>query len=142
MPLSKNRERFEELIKSWITIEEENIDAAADLMGQSKNPMVSAIIDLLKRDSEKHKHILKTIQQSLEHTVTFTTDDMKIVDTFITKHASIEKNAVETAEQALAMSSLPIPRLLLSSLLEDEKKHDAYMEELTVLKHDMTRGTQ
>jgi len=142
MTLPKNRQRFEELLTRWIGIEEKTIETADDLMGQSKNPMLKAIIDLLKRDSEKHKHTLEAIQHSLDHAVTFTTDDMRVVDTFIEKHALIEKNAVETARQALEMSSLPIPRFLLENLLIDEKKHDAYMDELNELKLQMAKTTQ
>ncbi len=142
MTLPQNRQSFEELMKKWIVIEDNTINTADDLMSKSKNPMLKAIIDLLKRDSEKHKHTLEAIQYSLNHTVTFNSDDMNILDSFIEKHALMEKNAVETAEQALEMSSLPIPRFLLENLLNDEKKHDAYIEELTALKYQMTRSTQ
>ena len=131
MSLPENRKKFEELIKNWIMLEENTITTASDLMGQSDNPMVKTMIDLVKLDSEKHKRILETIRLSLNSAVTFTTDDLKIVDSFIEKHAAMEKNAVSTAEQALAMGSLPLPKLLLSHLLEDEKSHDSYMEELT-----------
>ena len=142
MTLPANRKRFEKLLEDWLVIEDKTIEMASDLMGKTENPMVSAIIDLLKRDSEKHKHILKAIQHNLDHAVTFTNDDMKIVDTFITNNAALEKNAFETAQQVLEMSSLPIPRFLLETLLDDAKKHDEYMEELTELKMRMTRGTQ
>jgi hypothetical protein len=141
MTTPENRKQFQELIQKWIGIEDKTISVASDLMSQSSNPVLKTIIDLLKRDSEKHKNVLETINQSLEHTVSFSTDDMKIIDTFVTRHAEIEKNAVETAEQALKMSSLPIPRFLLENLLIDEKKHDAYMEELNELKLYMAKGT-
>ena len=141
MTLPENRKHFEELIHRWIGIEENTIDTANDLMGQSKNPMLKTIIDLLRRDSEKHKNVLETILYSLDHTVTFDTDDMKIIDTFVSKHIELEKTAVETAEQALEMSSLPIPRFLLENLLADEKKHDAYVEELNELKGYMAKDT-
>jgi bacterioferritin (cytochrome b1) len=141
MTLPKNRSNFEELIKKWIILEENTIDSASDLINQSKNPIVKNIIDLIKLDSEKHKHILESIRLSLDHTVTFSTDDLKVVDSFVEKHASLEKNAVETAEQAIEMSSLPIPRFLLEQLLADEKKHDSYMEELNELKAYIAKDT-
>lgn len=141
MTLPKNRSNFEELIKKWIILEENTIDSASDLINQSKNPIVKNIIDLIKLDSEKHKHILESIRLSLDHTVTFSTDDLKVVDSFVEKHASLEKNAVETAEQAIEMSSLPIPRFLLEQLLVDEKKHDSYMEELNELKAYIAKDT-
>jgi len=141
MTLPKNRSNFEELIKKWIILEENTIDSASDLINQSKNPIVKNIIDLIKLDSEKHKHILESIRLSLDHTVTFSTDDLIVVDSFVEKHASLEKNAIETAEQAIEMSSLPIPRFLLEQLLVDEKKHDSYMEELNELKTNIAKDT-
>jgi rubrerythrin len=141
MAIPENRKKFEELIKKWIVIEEETIDSANDLINQSKNPVVKTIIDLVKLDSEKHRHILETIRLSLDHTVSFSTDDLKIVDSFVDKHVAMEKTAVETAEQALEMSSLPIPRFLLEHLLADEKKHDAYIDELNELKAYMAKDT-
>jgi hypothetical protein len=141
MTLSRNRAQFEELIKRWIVLENETIDSANDLMNQSNNPYVRTIIDLVRLDSEKHKHILETIRLSLDHTVVFSPDDLKVVDTFINKHASLEKTAVDTAEQALGMGSLPIPKFLLEHLLVDEKKHDNYMSELNGLKAYMAADT-
>ena len=141
MTLPANRKKFEELIQNWIVLEENTITTATDLMSQSSNPMLKTMIDLVKMDSEKHKRILETIRLSLNSAYAFSTDDLKVVDTFIEKHAEMEKNAVKTAEQALEMGSLPLPKLLLSHLLEDEKSHDTYMEELTKIKAHMAKDT-
>jgi len=139
--MSKNRENFETLIKRWITLEDSTIEASTDFIESSDNPMVKAIIDLVKLDSEKHKRILEAIRLSLNSTVTFSTDDLNVVGSFIEKHAAMEKNAVETAEQAVEMSSLPIPKFLLEQLLQDEKNHDAYMRELNEIKRYMAKDT-
>ncbi|MEW6600652.1 MAG: hypothetical protein AB1499_06755 [Nitrospirota bacterium] len=141
MTLPENRKKFDDLVSRWIILEEKTIDEARKLTNDSNNPMVKAVIDMLRMDSEKHRHILKTIQKSVHSTVTFTTDDLKVVGTLIDKHMTLEKNAIETAEQALEMSSLPIPKLLLSHLLEDEKSHDSYVSELNDIKAYMAKGT-
>lgn len=141
MTTPANRKKFEELIKNWIVMEDSTIDSADDLISQSKNPLLKTMIEMVKMDSQKHRRILEAIRLSLDSAVTFTTDDLKVIDSFVDKHALIEKNAIETAEQALEMSSLPIPRLLLEHLLEDEKKHDAYMDELNEIKLYMAKGT-
>jgi len=141
MTLPENRKKFDELVNRWIVLEESTINEANKLTGGSKNPMVRAIIDILRMDSEKHRHILQTIQSSIHSTVTFSTDDLKVVSDLVDKHLTLEKNAIETAEQALEMSSLPIPRLLLSHLLQDEKSHDAYVSELNDIKGYMAKDT-
>lgn len=141
MTLPENRKKFEELIKKWIVMEDSTISSADELIGQSKNPYLKTMIEMVKMDSEKHRRILETIRLSLDSTVVFTTDDMKVIDSFVEKHALLEKNAIETAEQALEMGSLPIPRMLLEQMLVDEKKHDAYMDELNELKTYMAKTT-
>ena len=141
MTLPENRKKFEELINNWIVIEDSAINSADELISQSKNPFLKTMIEMVKMDSEKHKRILETLRLSLNSTVVFTTDDLKVIDSFVEKHAMIEKNSVTTAEQALEMSSLPIPRMLLEQLLSDEKKHDAYMDELNELKGYMAKDT-
>ena len=141
MTLPENRKRFEKLIKDWIVLEDDTINNANDLIDSSKNPLLKAVIQMIKMDSEKHRHILGVIKNSIEHAHIFTTDDLKVVDTFLEKHIMYEKDAIETAEQAVEMSSLPIPKMLLSHLLKDDKGHDAYMEELNELKGFMAKDT-
>jgi rubrerythrin len=141
MTTSANRKNFHDLIDRWVGIEEKAIDTATDLMNKSRNPMLKSIIELIKMDSEKHKRILETILLNLDSTVTFSTDDLKVVDSLVEKHAVMEKHAVETAEQALEMSSLPIPRFLMEHLLQDERNHDAYVQELNELKAYMAKDT-
>ncbi len=138
---SQEREEFKTLIQRWITIEDNTINMADDLIKQAKNPMVQILIDLLKRDSVKHKHILEGIRLHIESTITFDQDDMKIIDSFIERHSIIEKTAVETAENAVNKTKLPIPRMLLKYLLEDERKHDLFMDELNRIKSSAMIGT-
>ncbi len=141
MTLPENRKKFEELINNWIVIEDSAISSADELISQSKNPFLKTMIEMVKMDSQKHKRILETLRLSLNSTVVFSPDDLKIIDSFVEKHAIIEKNSVTTAEQALDMSSLPIPRMLLKQLLSDEKRHDAYIDELNELKGYMAKDT-
>ena len=142
MSLPENRKNFDNLLQKWLVIEDNSINMSSDLINQSKNPLVKTMIELIKIDSEKHKHILEAIRLSLHSTVVFSQDDMQLVDSFIEKHEAVEKNAISTAEQALETASLPIPKLLLTHLLEDEKSHDIYTEQLTDLKAYMAKHTQ
>ncbi len=141
MTLPENRKKFEELINNWIVIEDSAISSADELISQSRNPFLKTMIEMVKMDSQKHKRILETLRLSLNSTVVFSPDDLKIIDSFVEKHSLIEKNSVTTAEQALDMSSLPIPRMLLKQLLSDEKRHDAYIDELNELKGYMAKDT-
>ncbi|GAB4537920.1 MAG: hypothetical protein Fur0020_06710 [Thermodesulfovibrionia bacterium] len=142
MILPENRKRFIELLQKWIVLEGNTIDSANRLLSMTSNPFVKGIIELIRIDSEKHRLILETIRLSLDSTVTFTHEDMEVVNTFIERHDSMEKGTIDIAEQIIGMVTLPIPRLLMTHLLEDEKSHDRYIEELTRLKLDMAKATQ
>lgn len=142
MILPENRKRFVELLQKWIVLETNTIDSAESLLKIAKNPYVKALIELIKIDSEKHRQILETIRLSLDSTVTFTHDDMDVINTFIERHDSMEKGTINVAEQIIEMVMLPIPKLLMTHLLEDEKSHDKYIEEVTRLKLDMAKATQ
>ncbi len=134
---AESSEKFANLIKRWITVEENAISSTKELLGETDNPVLKTFIDLMKRDSEKHKDILEVIQQHLTTSYTFTTDDMSVINSFITKHDKIEKNAVELAEETVAACKLPLPKMLLKYLLDDEKKHDLLIDELNKVKVDM-----
>lgn len=136
-----NRKSFEELINKWILIEDKSIDNTNDVMSKSDNPIVKSMINLIKMDSEKHKCILETIRLSLNSTVEFNIDDLMVVDSLVEKHSQLEEHEVATAEQAVQMSSLPIPKFLLEHLLQDERSHDAYVQELDELKVYMAKST-
>ncbi len=103
-------------------------------MGKVENPILTCVIDTIKRDSEKHQEILELVLEGMEGTVTLTPDDMIILSTFIEKHTQIEKDAVSIAEQTLKKVRTPIARFLLEYLNEDEKKHDLIMDHLDRLK--------
>lgn len=140
--MSENRENFKKLIQRWIVIEDNTIDATTQLISQTKNPFVRILIELIKLDSEKHKHILETIRLSSESAVVFTPADMVLIDNFIEKHDAAEATAIETAKQAVELASSPIPKLLLTHLLEDEKTHDVFLDEIQKLKVYMAKQTQ
>ncbi|MBI4688602.1 MAG: hypothetical protein HY756_12660 [Nitrospirae bacterium] len=141
MSVSENRKKFSELIQRWIIIEDNTIEVADDLIKRANNPVVKTFIEIIKLDSEKHKRILESIRLSLDSTVVLSRDDLQVLDTFIERHKDVEKNAIATAEQALEMASLPIPKMLLSHLLEDEKSHDTYTNDLANLKIYMAKST-
>jgi len=133
---------FNNLLNRWITIENNTIEMANDLMGKTDNPYLKTLIGVLKADSEKHKTLLETIRLCTESTICFSQDDLYVLSSFIEKHDAIEKNAIETANQACNMAYSPIPKLLLSHLIQDEKSHEVYMRDLNQLKLDMSKTTQ
>ncbi len=131
---AETSEEFHKLIKKWISIEKATITLSGRLLEKSENPILSCIIDAIRRDSEKHQEVLKLITESLEGTTYFTHEDMSVLTEFIEKHATIEQDAVNIAAQTLDKVRTPFAKFLLEYLYEDEKKHDLIMDNLTKLK--------
>ncbi len=131
---AESNEDFLNLLKKWRGIERSTINMTDKTMMKIDNPLILALMDTIKRDSEKHKEILGLIIDGLEGTTVITHEDMGALTHFIEKHAEIEKNSVEIAEQALSKVRTALPKFLLTYLLTDEKKHDMIMDGLAELK--------
>ena len=131
---AETNEAFLKRLKKWIGIERATIKMAQPLLDKAENPILSCIIDTIKKDSEKHKLVLEMILEGMEGTVVLTHEDMGIMSEFIDKHSQIEKDAVDIAEQTLEAVRTPIAKFLLEYLLADEKKHDLIMDNLAKLK--------
>ena len=138
---AESNEDFLKLIKKWVGIEEATLLMIKGYEGKISNPVVDVLIDTIKTDSEKHKKILNMVIQGLEGTLVLSPDDMAQLSEFIKKHSKIEQDSVDIAEQALKKVSTPITKLLMTYLLEDEKKHDMIMDGLDELKATAMRAT-
>jgi len=137
-----NKETFINLINKWITIENNSIEMANNLTEKTNNPYLKALLGVVKSDSEKHKSILETIKQCTESPIYFSQDDLYVLSSFIERHDTIEKKVLETAKQALDMAYSPVPKVLLSHIIQDEKSHESYTDDLEQLKIAMTKQTQ
>ena len=131
---AESSEEFRNLIKKWIAIEDGTIEFSGRLLEKSKNPIISCVIDTIRRDSQKHREVLELIVESLEGTTLFTHEDLSIVTEFIDKHAKVEQEAVDIAALVLGKVRTPFVKFLLEYLHEDEKKHDLIMDNLTKLR--------
>ena len=131
---AESNENFLNLLKKWRGIERSTINITNKSMMKVDNPLILALMDTIKRDSEEHKEILGLIIDGLEGTTVITHEDMGHLSEFIEKHAEVEKDSVEIAEQALKHVRTALPKFLLTYLLTDEKKHDMIMDGLAELK--------
>ncbi len=131
---AESNDDFLNLLKKWRGIERATINLTDKAMMKVDNPLILALMDTIKKDSQKHKEILGLIIDGLEGTTVITHADMGVLAEFIERHAEVEKNSVEIAEQALSKVRTELPKFLLTYLLTDEKKHDMIMDGLSDLK--------
>ena len=137
----ESTKEFEALLESWVGVEETTIRMTSELCAKTDNIVLKTLFDAIRRDSEKHREILKVVLQNLTGTITLSPDDMAAIDTFVEGHASAEKNIIDLAEKALEKVRMPVPKLMLGYLLDDEKKHELLADGLDKLKSSAMIGT-
>lgn len=140
-PSSETIGKLENLVTKWLEVETQTIKYAAEYGGKASNPLLKTFFDVIKRDSEKHHEILTAIQENMEHSVTFTPEDMQLVDLFVEIHDKIEKEIIVWGENTIPHTRSPMAKFLLHYMLDDEKKHDMMTQELNKLKSNAMIGT-
>ncbi len=130
----EQQETFEAGIKKWQEIEDETISSCDAILGATENVLVKTIAEVIKTDSEKHKHVLEVISQTLEGTITLTPDELGVMSELLDKHLELERGTVALASEQLDRSRNFVVKQLLTYLLEDEKKHYLLLKELNDFK--------
>ena len=132
---AENSREFLKLIKEWQALEDTTIASASAMLKKTKNPIVKMTMELIKKDSEKHKIIQQMIIDSLtKEAVHLNPDELNAVSDMLNKHMEAEAESLCLAEEALKNSELFTTKYLLSYLIADESKHHGLMCQLNDLK--------
>ncbi|MGE5237703.1 MAG: hypothetical protein ACM3ON_02735 [Chloroflexota bacterium] len=120
------------LARKWKAMEDQTIRSADLVLAKTTNPLVKTVMEMIKRDSEKHKLVLQMIGDSLSKDAPILTpDELKTVSALLNKHMEIESRSIELGTEAYRESRLLVPSYLLSLLLDDEMKHHRMIVQLT-----------
>jgi hypothetical protein len=131
--LSAKNSQLTKLIRSWIRIEENIIEATNEKLDGLKDSLLKTFIECIRDDSKRHRELLNLAINDIGGKDLLTEEDKGVLEDFINQHVHIEQEAVEIAEASLKLTSSPAVRLILDYLLLDEKKHDHLMFELAKL---------
>jgi hypothetical protein len=141
------KEQLEELkrdLGQWQKAEKAGLSQTARVMEQTDNPLINTVMEIIQRDSHMHHRVQQMIRDTLDHqTVSLTPDELAKVWDGIETHIATEKKSIEYAESALKKlqqgqgRGYLVQQYLLSYLLEDEKKHDKLLEDLSLIKRNM-----
>ncbi len=133
----KMKEKMEQLagtMKRWQKLENAAIAQTARIMEESEHPLIRAIMEIIKNDSENHYRIQQLIIDSVEKEyINVFTDDMEKCWSSIEKHIALEKKTIEMAAESLAAlegSKNVVQLYLLDYLRMDEEKHDKMLSDL------------
>jgi len=135
----ESSEEFLNTVKEWQTLEDKTIQSADELIRKAKNPLIEMTMEMIKRDSGKHKIMLQMIIDNLtREAVHLSPDELAAVSELLIKHMEIEAKSIALANDALQKSELAVTRLILSALHDDETKHHSQLHQL---KEELKKAT-
>jgi len=128
-------------MERWQKIEDASVASTGQVAEKTDNPLVQIVMEIVQRDSEMHHRVQQFIVASLtEQAVSLTPEEAGDVWEMIEKHARLEEQTIELAEQALEAAKgkgMAVQRYLVNYLLQDEQKHDEMLAGLEKVKSSM-----
>ncbi len=126
---------FLKIIKDWQVLEGKTITSAEALIRKTNNLFVKTMMEMIKRDSEKHKVMQQMIIDNItKEAVHLSPDELLSIADLLEKHVEIEAKSIELAETALEKSELFFTHYILSYLIADEIKHHDMIDRLNEVK--------
>jgi hypothetical protein len=133
MAMKHTGEELAKVLKEWYTLEDQTIKLAEDLMKKSDNSFVKVIMEMIKRDSEKHKIMQQfAIDNLTKEAFHLTPQELIPLGEVLEKHIQAEARSMGLANSAITMSRDYFTNFIVSYLMADEIKHH---EMLTKLDH-------
>jgi len=122
---------FLNTIREWQKLEDETVRISGETMSKSDNPIVKMLMEMIRHDSEKHKVMLRLLEEGItKEQLHLSPDELSPLADMLHKHIEAESNSVRMAQQALEQSELFITRYVLTMLLADEAKHHRLLGDL------------
>ncbi len=144
MGTKEKRERLVEILASWQQIETRSIAQCGDIADRTRNPVLRLVMEIIRRDSAMHHRVQQFVADSLQsEAVSLTVEDLEAVWGALEAHIAAERETerlVAQAREALAGTKDVIQQYLLEYLATDEKKHDALLDGLNLIKRGMYRA--
>lgn len=141
MSMKENLEKLAGTMKRWQKLENAAIAQTARIMEETEHPLIRAIMEVIKNDSENHYRIQQLIIDSVEKEyVNVFYDDLAKAWESIEKHIALEKKTIEMAAESLTAlegSKNVVQLYLLDYLRMDEEKHDKMLSDLDRIKNAM-----
>ena len=120
-----------DLIKKQKRSEEAMVKVVESLEKKVHNEAARLLLSELRFDSTKHAHICEQILKALDKTKPDmlwdaridSYVDMQVVKRELEKHVKLEESMMKDVEKIIATAKDEAIKLLLSHIVEDEKKH-------------------
>ncbi len=136
--------RLVEILGAWQQLESRAIVQCGDIADRTRNPVLRLVMEIIRRDSAMHHRVEQFVVDSIEgEPVSLTVEDLEAVWGAIEAHLEAERETARLAAEAraaLAGTQAVVPQYLLAYLEADEKKHDALLDGLNLIKRGMYRA--
>lgn len=141
MAAKKLQEQIVSNMRRWQAIESSAVASTGQVIGNTGNPIVRLIMEIIQNDSQMHYRVQGLIAESLERTaISLSPDELGQVWNLIEEHIKIEKKTLKLAKEALAAlkgKKMLVQEYLLNYLAEDERKHNRLLANLKKIKGGM-----
>jgi hypothetical protein len=128
----------EEVIKNfkqWQELENETLSLSKDLEKKSDNSFVKLVMEIIKRDSEKHKIMQQFVIDSFtKEAIHLTPQELIPLAEVLEKHIKAEAKSMGLANACIAETKNFFAGFVSSLLLADEVKHHEMLTMLEQIK--------
>lgn len=133
----EQQEELVALLKRWQKLEESGISFLNALQGETDNPVLREVLEIIKQDSGQHRRIQQLLIDGLtKESFTVTPEEVGVIWEKLEEHDELEKETISMAHEARRSSNQLFVRYFLGYLLADEEKHHRMLENL----EDVKRG--
>jgi MoxR-like ATPase len=122
--------------RDWQNLENDTLRLAEDLQKKTSNPFIQLIMEVIKRDSEKHKVMQQFVIDALtKEAVHLSPEELIPLSEVLEKHITAEAKSMALANAcAVAESKDYFVDFVVEALMEDEAKHHSMLKTLAHIK--------
>jgi hypothetical protein len=128
------------ILKSWQMAETAAIERATEVIERTGHPVIRLAMEIIRRDSEMHRRVQQAILDGPERQA-FTEEELREIWNLVEQQSAAEKRRLEFARQAAGacrtdLERMPLTYLLLTYVVEDEKKRARLLGHLENFQHN------
>jgi len=122
--------------KEGQNLEKDTRGLAEDLQKKTSNPFIQMIMEVIKRDSEKHKVMQQFVIDALtKEAVHLSPDEIMPLSEVLEKHIKAEAKSMALANEcAVVETKNYFVDFVVNALMEDEAKHHSMLKTLDHIK--------
>ncbi len=122
---------IEKLLDEGIKLEEHIVKRAENTVKDVKNQLIKELVLGISLDSKKHANMLQSLKDLLESKTPFIdVEERDSLSKDINEHIKLESKAIEEYSKLLDRVDRREMKLILSYLIEDEKRHHQLLKRI------------